>query len=277
MILNEYRINHKSRSDRFWIYFFADIHLGNRACDKEKLKKHIFEVETNPHAYWIGGGDYIEAINYTDKRFDGSQIDPSYLNHLSNAAHEQTADIITLFKNIRHKCLGLHRGNHEECIRLKYHYDVMQEFKNCWPEVPLLEDTAFTRLVFHRTGNKIKKHYPGSVFIIWSAHGNIGGRKSGGKINRIEDAMAFFDADIYLMGHGHRKIITSLTALSTTNTKTMKLNARRRIGGMTGAYFKTYVEGASTYAEKAMFSPSDLGAIKVVIDPSDRNYDLCEV
>ena len=219
----------------------------------------------------MGGGDYIEAINYTDKRFDPTQIAPEYKDDLSHAAQDQVSDMITILRPIRKRCLGLHRGNHEECLRLKYHYDVMKEFKDEWPEVPLLEDTAFTRLTFNRS--TAGSH----SFVIWSAHGNVAGRKSGGKINRIEEAMSFFDADIYLMGHGHRKMTTSLTALSCNMKGELKLDARRRVGGMTGAYFKTYIAGASTYAEKGMFSPSDLGAIKVTIDPANRNYFLSEV
>lgn len=188
--------------DRFQIYVFGDIHLGNRACDIEKLKSHILEVRNNPHAYWIGVGDYIEAINYTDKRFDHAQVDPLYASNLSNAAADQMLDLIALFDPIRKRCIGLHRGNHEETLRLRYHFDVLKEFKDRWPEVPLLEDTAFTRLNFKR----MCKNTPHiEKFILWSSHSNAGGRKSGSKINRLEDAMACFDADMYVVGHGHRK------------------------------------------------------------------------
>lgn len=182
-------------------------------------------------------------------------------------------DLISLFDTIKDKCIGLHRGNHEECLRLKYHYDVLKEFKDHWPEVSLLEDTAFTRLTFKRSVNIGHT----DKFMLWTSHSNAGGRKSGGKINRIEDCMAMFDADIYVVGHGHRKILTSLTALSASDKGELHLVARRRVGGMTGAYFKTYIDGYSTYGEKGMFSPFDLGAIKLTIDPADRNYYLSEV
>jgi len=175
-----------------------------------------------------------------------------------------------LFKPIKDRCIGLHRGNHEECLRLKYHFDVMAKMKEAWG-VPLLEDTAFTRLTFDRNGDHTEK------FILWTSHSNAGGRGTGGKLNRIEDCMAIFDADVYVVGHGHRKVITSLTALSASDKGDLHLISRRRVGGMTGAYFKTYLEGHSTYGEKGMFSPSDLGAIKLTIDPADRNYFLSEV
>jgi len=271
MILNEVVIRHRSRSDRFHIYCLGDIHLGNKACDVKKLKEHIQEIANLPNAYWIGLGDYIEAINYTDKRFDHSQVDQIYANDLSNAANEQMQDLILMLEPIKKKCIGIHRGNHEECLRLKYHFDVLAQFKERWKDVVLLEDTAFTRLVFKRAEHHVEK------FMLWSSHSNAGGRKSGSKINRVEDAMAIFDADIYVVGHGHRKIITSLTALSVSDKGEMHMIARRRIGGMTGAYFRTYLTGSSTYGEKALFSPSDLGCVKITIDPADRNYFMSEV
>lgn len=274
MILNDFRICYKSRSDRFHIYLFGDTHLGNKACDVEKLKQHVKEVADNPNSYWLGLGDYCECINYTDKRFDQSQVAEPYSLNLSNSANAQFEDLLTILNPIKNKCIGLHRGNHEESLRLKYHNDLMSKFQIHWPGVKMLEDTAFTRLSFKR-GIANDSHI--DTFILWSAHGNAGGRSAGGKIKRVEDAMAFFDADMYVLAHGHRKIITSLTALSMNNKGEPHLQARRRIGGMTGAYFKTYIEGASTYGEKGLFSPSDLGAIKITIDPADRNYFMSEI
>ena len=270
MILHEYHIEHRSRADRFYIYCIGDIHLGNRACNVDMLRRHVEEVRTNPHARWIGMGDMIEAINYTDKRFDPTQIADKYLDNLSNAANEQMCDLITILQPIKDKCIGMHRGNHEETLRLKYHYDVLREIEREWPKARMFEDTAFTVLHF-------KRQHHVTTFILWTAHGNVGGRKSGGKINRIEDAMGMFDADIYILAHGHRKIITSLNQLSVNVKGELHLVAKRRVGAMTGAYFKTYQEGVSTYAEKGMFSPSDLGAIKITIDPSDRNYFISEI
>lgn len=144
-------------------------------------------------------GDYAECINYTDKRFDPTTIDPYYLAELSNAVPRQIETIKELFDPIMDKCIGLLRGNHEETIRLRYHYDVMYEFWKRW-KVPILGDIAWVVLRFvHDCETKGKK--PTSVFKMIATHGNVGGRTAGYKLNRMEHMTRYYDADIYLMGH----------------------------------------------------------------------------
>ena len=272
MILNQKLIDHDHWGDEFSIYCIGDVHLGNKVCDLAKLKRDVEFVKNEPLAYWIGMGDYIEAINYSDKRFDPTQISEKYLvENLSNICKHQFEDIMEIFSPIMHKCLGMHRGNHEESIRHYHHFDLMYEVKRDYPEIQMLEDTAFTRLTFRRHNHSVQ------TFILWTAHGNVAGRKSGTKINRIEEAMGWFDADVYILAHGHRKVFTSATQLGIKKAGKMFLRAKRRVGGMTGSYFKTYQEGTSTYGEKKMFSPSDLGCIKILIKPAHESFYLSEV
>ena len=39
-------------------------------------------------------------------------------------------------------------------------------------------------------------------------HGNVGGRKPGAKINRLEEMSSIAIADLYIMSHSHKPIIT---------------------------------------------------------------------
>lgn len=40
---------------------------------------------------------------------------------------------------------------------------------------------------------------------------------------------------------------------------------------MTGSFLRTYVENATTYGEKAGYSPCDLGVVKLMIKPNIKD------
>lgn len=73
MELNVYKFN----SDKpVQLVGLGDIHLGNINCDKEKFKEIVDWIASDPQRYWIGMGDYIEAIlpSPTEWRYDTRNI-----------------------------------------------------------------------------------------------------------------------------------------------------------------------------------------------------------
>jgi hypothetical protein len=267
MEVNEVDIKFKSRSDWFYVVPIGDIHLGNACCDIEKCKEMVNWIKEHDNVWWIGMGDYVDCVNYSDKRFDPSTVDKKYLDNLSNAVPRQIEDVIELLGPIADKCLGLHRGNHEETIRLRYHYDVMYEMWKAF-NVPMLKDSAITRLHF----NDGKGHR--AAFDIFSTHGSAGGRKGGGKINRLEDMIGFYDADVYLMGHSHIKETETKSTIYVDNQ--MNLKVRKRILAVTGCFLNGYQEGVSSYVEKWGFPPTDTGVVKLMFNPRKKDIHISE-
>ena len=266
MILNKFVFNYTSRTSRFYLIPIGDIHLGNRGCDIAELRRLIQWVKDNKDVYWIGMGDYCDCINYTDPRFDPQTVDDKYSSvHLDKNIQLQTEDFIHLIRPIADKCLGLHRGNHEEEIRRRYIWDIMHEVHKEYPGIKMLEDTAITRLMFHR-----RRHTVG--IDVFSQHGRVGGMKGGNKINRLEDMIGYIDADIYLMAHAHIKTTEMKTQLF-MNGK-MHLCKRKIILGVTGSFLRGYMDGNSSYVEKAMLPPTDLGVIKITITPDSGDIHV---
>ena len=70
----------------------------------------------------------------------------------------------------------------------------------------LYKYSSTTALVFVRFGKSTHRGRP-QLYTIYVTHGTGGGRKEGGKINRLVDLSAIVDADIYLMGHTHMPAI----------------------------------------------------------------------
>ena len=270
MEINRHQFKYRGKNTLFYVVPIGDIHLGNACCDIEKLKEMVNWIKDNPNVYWIGMGDYIDCINYTDKRFDPNTVSKEYRDNLSNAIPLQIRDVITILSPIADRCLGLHRGNHEETIRLRYMYDVMYKMWEEW-KVPLLEDSAITRLVFRYDYGKLPHS---SHFDIFSTHGSSGGRKGGAKINRLEDMIGFIDADIYLMGHSHIKVTETKSVLYADTQ--MNLKNRKRILAVTGCFLHGYQQGVSSYIEKWGYPPTDTGVIKISINPWKKDIHISE-
>jgi len=262
----------KSRVEEFYIVPIGDTHLGNIGCAIDELKETIEWIRVRKNAYWVGMGDYIEAINYSDPRFDIRSVEKKYRGDVDMVIQKQTEDIIELFEPIKKKSLGILRGNHEEAVRRHYHHDVCYDM---WKKLraPLLEDVAYIRLCFKWKYGKVKKgdYNKDTTFTynMLATHGNVGGRKGGAKINRLEDMVAYAEADIYLMAHSHIKAMETKNLLYYDNTG--NLRAKKKLLAVTGSFLRGYQEGASSYVERMNLPPTDIGAIKITINPRKRD------
>lgn len=147
-------------------------------------------------------------------------------------------------------------------LRKYHHYDLVNAWCADW-RVPYLKAASIIRLRFNRGMHS-------SVLKILTAHGNIAGRKSGNKVNRLEDLIMMFDADVYMLAHGHKKVMHSTSRLSVPTKGKLDLIEDKKVGFMTGSYLKTYQQGVESYAETALYPPSDLGAVCVIIRPENK-------
>lgn len=257
-----------SRNNWVDVVPIGDIHLGNKGCNISKLKKIIKYVKEHKHCYWIGMGDYIDCINYTDKRFDPSTITEPFISNLTNSIPLQVEELLKLLSPIKDKCLGLLRGNHEEKIRLKYQYDILYDMTKAWDfKVPNLKDTAIIRLRFTAVRGI-------ASFDIFCTHSNVGGRKGGAKLNRLEDMIGHIDADIYLMAHAHIKLTASRSVLFVDQR--LNLTHKKRVMAVTGSFFNGYAQDVPSYIEKMGYPPTSTGSVKLMINPRRHDVHISE-
>ncbi len=161
-------------------------------------------------------------------------------------------------------------GNHEETVRKYHHWDITQHLAYEL-KVPYLGFCAFIRLNFKRHTGDSKAV---TQYIIYATHGFGGSRKSGAKINRIEDLCHFFESDIVLIGHEHKKIYTTVTRLSISHIKTPRLVHRKTVGVMTGCFLRGYIDNGQNYVERAGYSPTDLGVVKLYLNGVEKDVHV---
>lgn len=273
MEINEFNIKLKTHSRKEWVYLIplGDLHLGNAGADLKKFKSQIEYIKNKSNCFWVGMGDYLDCINYSDKkRFDPAIIPEPFRSNLDNCVPFQIAEFVKLIAPIINKCIGLHRGNHEEAIRKYYQVDVLKEISRAFNfKVKLLQDAALTRIRLIRPLN------PGiTTYDIFSTHGNVGGKKGGAKINRLEDMIGYIDADIYLMGHSHIKATSSRSVLFIDHTLNVK--HKKRVMAVTGCFLNGYVKGVSSYVEKWGFPPSSTGCVKLMLKSREKDIHISE-
>lgn len=190
--------------DSIELHTFADEHLGDEHCDVKRLLQRIEHVKNTPNAYCILNGDIIDNATKTSVGDVYSQT----LNPM-----EQLARAVEIFSPIADKCLCLTHGNHENRTARSEGINLSALLAS---QLGLHERyTSTSALLFVRLGEEAagRKETNGSgnvrkiCYSIYALHGSGGGRKEGGKINRLADMAAIIDADIYIHSHTHLPII----------------------------------------------------------------------
>lgn len=273
------------RKTVFRIWNLSDLHWMAKACAEGEIKRDIKEIASDPYSFWLGGGDYLDFIGHTDRRFDADAVAEWVpLKALGDLAAFGRVQLRDLFKPIAHKCLGLIIGNHEK----KYEVAMEQESWHAWLctelNVPRLGYSCLFDVIFCRVSpykEKVPKltltapphhSYAPESFRVFVHHGAGYAQTPGGKLNRLVQFMQSFDADLYFIGHVHDDLARKEPAICADATCTT-LMQRSRLGLVAGSYLKTYQQGATTYGEQKGYRPTSLGASIATINPELREME----
>ena len=179
------------------IYALSDLHLGDRNCNYKELLGLVKRIEENKNAYVILNGDLIN--NATTH-----SISDTYSETISPM--EQLKQATALFKPIKDKILAITSGNHENRTYRADGID-LTEIMAC--ELGLSDRYAPESVTLFLRVGEIKHQATGKntlrqvCYVLYITHGSGGGRREGGKINRLVDLSSIIDADIYIHSHTH--------------------------------------------------------------------------
>jgi hypothetical protein len=120
------------RGESINIYGLGDVHEGNCNHNAEAFKKAVDIIKNDPDGYWVGMGDYIDAITHDDKkRFDPVTISEKYkLRDLKDLPVKQMEFVFDVINPIQGKCIALLIGNHEEAYTKNNSNDIYKKFTN---------------------------------------------------------------------------------------------------------------------------------------------------
>ncbi len=181
------------------IYALSDLHLGDRNCNYKELLDLVKKIKENKNAYVILNGDLINnATTHSISDTYGETISPM----------EQLKQATALFRPIKDKILAITSGNHENRTYRADGID-LTEIMAC--ELGISDRyapesvTLFLRVGELSNSTKIagKDKIRQVCYTLYITHGSGGGRREGGKINRLVDLSSIIDVDIYIHSHTH--------------------------------------------------------------------------
>lgn len=260
----------------------GDIHIGAAGCDEALLRGAIYEIADTPECYWIGMGDYIDAVNVRDPRFDASTLAPWLrTEHLGDLVRAQRDRLLGLLEPIAGRCLAMLCGNHEAMVRKHYERDVYHEIvsgvkdRAGWgDDHPLaLGYNGWLRILQGKPG-ATKGHV--QTVTIYAHHGYTGGKLAGAKALDMQRALWTHACDLLLLGHSHAGPVQPETVYELD--KVGRVREVLRKGANTGTFLRPFVENADSYPEVKGYLPMSPGYVRVMLRPgAERQRDRVRI
>lgn len=177
--------------DSIELHALADFHIGDGMCDFKAIQAQLEHVQSTPNAYCVLNGDLMDTAI-------ASSIGDTYGANLQPM--EQLKHCVKLFGPLKDKILCITSGNHENRTYKSDGIDITALMAS---QLGIPERyTETTGLLFIRFGEELK-HRRRMCYTAYVTHGAGGGKKEGGKINRLADLAGIVDADIYIHSHTH--------------------------------------------------------------------------
>lgn len=171
----------------------ADYHWADPNSDHEKIMEDLKYIEEHDNCFAILNGDLMDcAIASSIGDTYGASVSPM----------EELRECVKLFQPIARKILCVVPGNHE---RRHYKTNGIDLTELMCRQIGVEgRYSPTTALLFLRFGEQTgKQHNRKVAYTIYVSHGNGGGRKEAGKIQRLVDLSTIIDADCYVVGHTH--------------------------------------------------------------------------
>ncbi len=177
---------------------FGDIHRSSPMCHEEKFLEFLDWAKGKKRAYFLGMGDYDDFVSGSERMLlNRKGLHDSTVETLEGIYETHTIRLWNEIKFMNGRLIGLIEGNHygefESGITTTQYLAQKMKCK-------YLGVNSFIRLCFKQKGRNTS-----NTIDIWAHHGKGGSRKVGGSLNRVEDMLFAANADIYLMGHDHKK------------------------------------------------------------------------
>lgn len=186
-------------AEQIEIHPMADKHIGDSMCDFKSIMEEIEYIKNTPNAYCILGGDLMDTAVCTS-------VGDTYGANLQPM--EQLKQCVKLFQPLADagKILCVLPGNHENRV---YRSDGLDITELMCAQLGIPEKySPTTALLFVRFGKRAHNHHGRpQLYTIYVTHGSGGGRKEGGKVNRLADLASIVDADIYCHAHTHLPLV----------------------------------------------------------------------
>jgi predicted phosphodiesterase len=247
------------------LFFYGDVHWNNPGFARGKWEQDIEDMKLackRGPTFFIHTGDIFEAMSTSERRsYVSGELHDSNRTRWEQAYLEEIQDYLGHVKFMAGKTLAVYGGNHFFSF---YDGSTSDRILAKALNAPYIGCSGYLILNL-----KTDKHHSHTVKI-FVHHGLGSGRGAGSTFNALDKAASYFpDADIICMGHDHQAGAMHLPTIKCDQGQGghWKIKEHQRIIGRSGSYLKAYEPGKKSYAVDAMYRPSTLGCLQVVVTP----------
>jgi len=267
------------------IFLFGDLHEGSAMKHHSGVQKMIGMILAEPNNYAICMGDLIEAIAVDDYRYQTDALDEQSATIL-----EQAANAAAELEPIKERLLGVHEGNHEYKLTRVGVGNFVRDLICKQLGVPFGTYSA-VYTIQNRKGDEKYKIFIHHGFGSLTSRAKDPLQKMANMQAALKDRLAPLMGDCALsaMGHTHQLFVVPPTSELYLTSKRGRLHQKysgltaggtgmihrdHRWYANTGSFLKSYgPDGVSGYAERAGYSPVELGFVVATVE----GYEIVNV
>lgn len=259
--IHEFSIPFTKFGDPVYLIPFGDIHRSAPLCHEEKWLEFLEWARVKKNAYFLGMGDYDDLASASERMI-----------LMDRKLHESTRDTIEdLYRKftdrfakeigfMKGRIVGLIEGNH------------FGEFQNGTTTTQRLAEKLNCKYLGASSFVRLKLSEPGRGRVVkvdvWAHHGMGAARLIGGSLNRVQQMLEAAEADVYLMGHDHKKSVGMVSRLELKEGYgKLRLHHGKKVFARTGSFLKGYEPGKKSYIVDKAMNPTDLGVVKIELTP----------
>lgn len=264
--------------ENFNLFFFGDLHDGTMLCHQSGIDEALgmlnkpYRGARSNRAILMG--DYCEAIDTSDKRFDVFTVDRDKIR--PDLQYESMRERLRPFKK---KIDVAIEGNHDWTLKKYFPYverEICREL-----DIPYGTYSCVVSYYSAKDGRML--------FKVFATHGRGTIRSAADDPERVEANLNLSlkrklkkkagDCAIMAMGHTHLLLVVRPKKTLYLASENGELHQNYKIGDQaapyihpdhryylnTGSFRKAYARGVSDYAERSMYDPVELGFPVVTI------------
>lgn len=257
--VHQYEIKVDKVNEPIYLIPFGDIHRSSPMCHVDKWLEFLDWARTKKRAYFLGMGDYDDLASASERRILlNKDLHDSSLRTLEKLYLYHTNKLYKEIKFMEGRIIGLLEGNHYgEFSNQTTTTQKLAELLKC----RYLGVSTFIRITFSNSSRRASVD-------IWAHHGKGASRLIGGSLNRVQQMGESAEADIYLMGHDHKKSVGLVTKLALkSGGGYLNLHHKKQLYARTGSFLKGYEDEKVSYVADMALSPTDLGVVKIELTP----------
>jgi len=260
-----YKYKHAGYGQPLRIVIFGDVHRDspNHASGAwQDFLEYARGLDKN--TLFLGMGDYTDSTSTSERECLGAISKKMHETFLHDISALQLAKVELLAKELafmKGRLIGLLNGNHYfQFAQTDTNSDQkLAELLGC----QYLGVCSFIRLYLTHSG---RVH---SVDI-FAHHGKGAARLVGGSINRVAQMVEGAEADVFVMGHDHKRAIVPMSPrlfLAHTAKAGLEVRHKEVWAVRSGSFLASYRDGETNYNVDAARGPCSLGHVELLITP----------